>query len=165
MCVFVCAGGIQASWWGWRWWVSCCRSVWWFGNNGRPQWPAQRLHLHDPGLRGQQTHKCCMSFTHLYVSSSLFPLSCHCFLQRSSSSESLSEKGPSELKSFDAVVFDVLKVTPEEYAVSQTSLCVREAFVFVHSSLFTLSDYAGILNGRKQVFLIFFAISWSHGCF
>lgn len=43
-------------------------------------------------------------------------------LQKSSSSESLSDKGSSELKkSFDAVVFDVLKVTPEEYAVS---LCV-----------------------------------------
>ncbi|XP_018609186.2 ras-specific guanine nucleotide-releasing factor RalGPS1 isoform X2 [Scleropages formosus] len=38
-------------------------------------------------------------------------------LSESSSSESLSDKGSSELKkSFDAVVFDVSKVTPEEYA-------------------------------------------------
>lgn len=53
-------------------------------------------------------------------------------LQKSSSSESLSDKGSSELKkSFDAVVFNVLKVTPEEYAVS-------EVFVLLLLCLVTL---------------------------
>lgn len=75
-------------------------------------------------------------FAHLYV----FILSLFSCLsiQRSSSSESLSEKGPSELKSFDAVVFDVLKVTPEEYAVSRTRLCVPEALCVC---LYTLPDF------------------------
>ncbi|RXM98250.1 Ras-specific guanine nucleotide-releasing factor RalGPS2 [Acipenser ruthenus] len=48
--------------------------------------------------------------------------------ERSSSSESLSDKGSSELKkSFDAVVFDILKVTPEEYA-SQITLMDAPVF-------------------------------------
>lgn len=51
-------------------------------------------------------------------------------LQKSSSSESLSEKGSELKKSFDAVVFDVLKVTPEEYAVS---LLPRPAPVFARN--------------------------------
>ena len=45
--------------------------------------------------------------------------------QKSSSSESLSDKGSELKKSFDAVVFDVLKVTPEEYAVSLPSLVLQ----------------------------------------
>ncbi|KAK1795851.1 hypothetical protein P4O66_008963, partial [Electrophorus voltai] len=52
--------------------------------------------------------------------------------ERSSSSESLSEKGSSELKkSFDAVVFDVLKVTPEEYA-GQITLMDAPVFRAIH---------------------------------
>lgn len=48
--------------------------------------------------------------------------------EKSSSSESLSDKGSELKKSFDAVVFDVLKVTPEEYAVSLPPL-LPPAFV------------------------------------
>ncbi|XP_067846874.1 ras-specific guanine nucleotide-releasing factor RalGPS2 isoform X2 [Heptranchias perlo] len=48
--------------------------------------------------------------------------------ERSSSSESLSEKASSDpKKSFDAVVFDVLKVTPEEFA-SQITLMDAPVF-------------------------------------
>lgn len=39
-------------------------------------------------------------------------------LQDSSSSESLDGRSLDSAKSFDAVVFDMLKVTPEEFAVS-----------------------------------------------
>lgn len=40
------------------------------------------------------------------------------YLQDSSSSESLDWQSLDSAKSYDAVVFDVLKVTPEEFAVS-----------------------------------------------
>lgn len=90
-------------------------------------------------------------FAHLYVFIlSLF--SC-LSLQRSSSSESLSEKGPSELKSFDAVVFDVLKVTPEEYAVSRTDLWGFMC-LFVYSSRFYSPRLHLVLN-RDLIFFFF----------
>uniref|UniRef100_A0A8C4TCT8 Uncharacterized protein n=1 Tax=Erpetoichthys calabaricus TaxID=27687 RepID=A0A8C4TCT8_ERPCA len=44
-------------------------------------------------------------------------------LQSSSSSDSLDGRRRDCAKSYDAVVFDVLKVTPEEFAVSCLSLC------------------------------------------
>lgn len=44
-------------------------------------------------------------------------------LQDSSSSESLDGRSLDSAKSFDAVVFDMLKVTPEEFAVSLYNKC------------------------------------------
>uniref|UniRef100_A0A8C5D366 Ral GEF with PH domain and SH3 binding motif 2 n=1 Tax=Gadus morhua TaxID=8049 RepID=A0A8C5D366_GADMO len=49
---------------------------------------------------------------------------------RSISSESLSDKGSELKKSFDAVVFDVLKVTPEEYA-GQITLMDAPVFIAI----------------------------------
>uniref|UniRef100_A0A8C5A9J5 Ral GEF with PH domain and SH3 binding motif 2 n=1 Tax=Gadus morhua TaxID=8049 RepID=A0A8C5A9J5_GADMO len=50
--------------------------------------------------------------------------------ERSISSESLSDKGSELKKSFDAVVFDVLKVTPEEYA-GQITLMDAPVFIAI----------------------------------
>lgn len=47
-----------------------------------------------------------------------------CISQASSSSDSLDGPCVDYAKSYDAVVFDVLKVTPEEFSVSITQLTV-----------------------------------------
>ncbi|KQL59821.1 hypothetical protein AAES_17878 [Amazona aestiva] len=61
---------------------------------------------------------------------------------KSSSSESLSDKGSAELKkSFDAVVFDVLKVTPEEYA-GQITLMDVPVFKAIQPELLSRKDKA-----------------------
>uniref|UniRef100_A0A672QA98 Ral GEF with PH domain and SH3 binding motif 2 n=1 Tax=Sinocyclocheilus grahami TaxID=75366 RepID=A0A672QA98_SINGR len=75
--------------------------------------------------------------------------------ERSSSSESLSEKGPSELKSFDAVVFDVLKVTPEEYA-GQITLMDAPVFKAIQpevSLLFMIALLIILVANLLSVFL------------
>ncbi|KTG41097.1 hypothetical protein cypCar_00002547 [Cyprinus carpio] len=75
---------------------------------------------------------------------------------RSSSSESLSEKGPSELKSFDAVVFDVLKVTPEEYA-GQITLMDAPVFKAIQPEG-RLIVYEAVEAGEISSFVLFSSI-------
>lgn len=55
-----------------------------------------------------------LNLYHLYS----YPLFTVVYLQDSSSSESLDWQSVDSAKSYDAVVFDMLKVTPEEFAVS-----------------------------------------------
>lgn len=62
------------------------------------------------------------------------------YLQDSSSSESLDWQSVDSAKSYDAVVFDVLKVTPEEFAVSRLMNTLIWLFhVYIISPEFCLS--------------------------
>ncbi|KAF3823382.1 hypothetical protein GH733_010818 [Mirounga leonina] len=65
--------------------------------------------------------------------------------EKSSSSESLSDKGSELKKSFDAVVFDVLKVTPEEYAGQITLMDVPVFKAIQPDKLYELNNLHALM--------------------
>lgn len=87
-----------------------------------------------------------------------------CVPQASSSSESV--EGPCvdcAAKSYDAVVFDVLKVTPEEFAVSDTKFYL----FFFGIILKCLSPFGIVLVCLKSIYRCFFRAKshwWMRRC-
>lgn len=81
-----------------------------------------------------------------------------CVSQASSSSNSLDGPCVDYAKSYDAVVFDVLKVTPEEFAVSTIQMSLK------FYAAYKMDQDPSVLHSETTIWQSFHSCSGEGGC-